>query len=163
MRTIVCLGALLLSAACGAHERLSSVTWCAGGTVRTTGTFSFSAQDLADYSACLHSGACIDNSAATPIGSTAAKGGSCSTMNCGQFDDDYGVAARMADYHCAAFAYRPASPAIRDEGSVLPMITAPASYNGSTHHSDFRLRQGLSGTCAVCIVPRSPVVVPATQ
>ncbi len=160
MRTIGFLGALLLSATAGAHERLASPTWCAGGTVRTTGSFAFSAQDLSDYSACLHSGACVDNSAATPIGSTAAKGGSCSTMNCGQFDDDYGVAARMADYHCAAFAFRPASPAIRDEGSVLPMITAPASYNGSTHHADFRLRQGLSGTCAVCVLPRTTVVAP---
>lgn len=151
---------VLLCADAVAHERLTVPDWCEGGQIRILGSFEFSAQDLAAYAACVRTGSCVDVTVtATPnaLGRGGADSGSCSIRSCGEFDDDYGVAARLADRHCAAFAFRPNPRRHRDEGSVIPMISSPAQFNLAEHHGDYAFEQGLSGMCAVCVMPRGPI------
>jgi hypothetical protein len=149
------IGLLLATLSCSAdgfaHEMLTTPRWCEGGVVRMTGAFSFSTLELADHAACLRSGACVDPP--PPSSSTARGGGNCSTQSCGEFDDDYGVGARRADRHCAAYAYQPAAARIPDEGEVLPVVTSPSQFNLATHHDTYRFSQGLSGMCALCTAP----------
>jgi hypothetical protein len=157
MRQLALPIALLAALACStpghAHELLSTPRWCAGGVVRMTGAFDFSPTELADHAACLRSGACLDP--LPPSSSVARGGGSCTTQSCGEFDDDYGVSARRADRHCAAYAFQPVVARVANEGEVLPVVTAPAQFNDAAHHDAYRFGQGLGGMCALCTAPRA--------
>lgn len=156
-----------------AHERLPSASWCEGGTLQVLGAFDFSPADLSAFALCLHSGACADpasvpsplRSAApsTPAAATTGPGNdsACSLRTCGEFDDDYGLGARLADHHCAAFRFTPHPRTLPDEGEAIPVIDAPELFNLDNHHRDYRRHMGLSGSCIVCRA--TPRLVPPSD
>ena len=74
-------------------------------------------------------------------------------MSCGEFDDDYGVARRMAIHYCAIYAVPWQRGHVADWGSVVPDVRQPADFNNGTHHQNYSATVGLSGMCARCDDP----------
>jgi hypothetical protein len=159
----------IASSAATAHERLPSASWCEGGTLQVVGAFDFSPGDLTAFAQCLQTGACEDtasmpaqrHAAASPTPDAAPTGprndSACTTRTCGEFDDDYGLGARLADRHCATFRFTPHPRSLPDEGEAIPVIVAPEVFNLRNHHRDYRRQMGLSGSCVVCRATPSPV------
>jgi hypothetical protein len=149
MRKIV-FGLLLMGAgAAQAHPPLPDVAWCSGGRPMPVGSFQFSPQQVQDYANCLYGGIC--NGAPAPTTTYArGSGGNCTVEHCGQFDDDYNAARRMAGSQCSAYAQPWARGHNPDWGTVVELIDQPGSYNAEDHHTAYRAMQGLAGQCARC-------------
>jgi hypothetical protein len=147
-----------------AHEPLPSAQWCANGRVEWVGDFAFGGAAIQGYATCLRSGVCPDP-VAWPVGLRSGGGspppvggGTCNPQNCGQFDDDYGVAARMAHSACSVYNLPPLSGPNIDFGTTTPVIHFPVTFNSADHHALYVANQGLSGACARCV---NVVIVPS--
>ncbi|MBB5206494.1 hypothetical protein [Chiayiivirga flava] len=125
-----------------AHAQLPSETWCEAGVEVVLATFQISPQTLVDLRVA---------DECPPPGSPVVK-------DCGQFDDDYGIAKSAAGAACAAYMPRKQPPG--DFGSVIVVVEAPAQYNAETHHVDYDVQQGLSGACVRCDRPRPDEALP---
>ncbi len=145
------LSALLLVLAvtvAQAHDPLPSPVWCSNGRPYAVTQFQFSPAQIQSYADCLRLGICAETA---PISATARGGsGDCSTQHCGQFDDDYGVARRMAFARCSAYSQPTPTRSNPDLGSAIELIASPASFNTSSHHTDYSAGQGLLGQCVRC-------------
>ncbi|WP_257389590.1 hypothetical protein [Tahibacter caeni] len=148
--------AILLLAALPAfaHDPLPDVDWCAGGRVAPKEEFRLGSPDLDRYRICLkqlggRKSAGTDEPPACPtsIGPVPTK--PCPNQTCGEFDDDYHVAQRMALNHCRRL-YSASTSLQSTAGSVVAIIEGPASILDTSHHSDYSLSEGVSGFCAVC-------------
>jgi len=145
------LSALLLALTASvaqAHEPLPSPVWCSNGRAVAVAQFQYSPAQIQAYADCLRLGICAE---ATPVSPTARGGsGDCSVQHCGQFDDDYGVARRMAFNRCSAYSQPTPTRTNPDLGSAIELISSPATFNASSHHTDYSAVQGLMGQCVRC-------------
>lgn len=154
------LSALLLVLVAGAtrgHEPLPSPVWCSHGRAVAVAQFQFTPVQIQSYADCLRLGICAQTN---PI-SASARGGSgdCSVQHCGQFDDDYGVARRMAFNRCSTYSQPTPTPSNPDLGSAIELIASPVSFNASSHHTDYSALEGLSGQCVRCAeIAQSPPI-----
>ena len=149
MRKIVFGLLALFAGVAQAHPTLPDVTWCSSGRAMPVGSFQFTPQQVQDYANCLYSGIC--NGATLPPTSNArGSGGDCTVEHCGQFDDDYNAARRLAGSQCSAYAQPWTRGHNPDWGTVVEVISQPVSYNGEDHHAAYRAMQGLVGQCARC-------------
>lgn len=157
-RTIAIL--LLAALPAYAHDPLPSADWCADGRVRPKEEFHLGSPDLERYRVCLkeiagRKSARSDGGDAPPacptsIGPVPTR--PCPNQTCGEFDDDYHVAQRMALNHCRRL-YAASTFIQSTAGSVVAIIEGPASILDGSHHSDYSLTEGVSGFCAVCETP----------
>lgn len=161
MRGIVMGGLLTLAAAAAqAHAPLPDQNWCSAGQAVPVARFAFSAAQVQAYADCLRTGACAE---AGSNANAVARGGSsgCDVQHCGQFDDDYGAARRLANSRCSAYARPWQAGHVADWGTVVEVVSTPASYNGASHHTDYRAAEGLVGQCARCEDATAHPPVPA--
>lgn len=140
MMRALCLTALL-TLFCGqveAHSELPTAQWCEAGTPVEVASFRFSPSALLRPA---------DGGDSCPVGSDASAP---LAKNCGQFDDDYKHALGTCQHYCDGFRRVRGRDEIADAGSVIPLVSAPASFLSETHHRDYTLNQGLSGICVRC-------------
>jgi hypothetical protein len=128
-----------------AHEPLPSTEWCSSGRAYAVAQFQFTPAQIQSYADCLRSGMCVEPSA-TARGSA----GGCSTQHCGEFDDDYGVARRMAYNRCSGYSQPTPTRSNPDRGSAIELIFSPGSFNSASHHQDYAAGQRLDGQCVRC-------------
>ncbi len=140
MTRAFCLAAIL-TLFCGqaaAHSELPSAQWCETGTPVEVASFRFSP-------------AALLSPAAGGTSCPADAGGSTpQAKNCGQFDDDYKHAMTTCQHYCDSFRRERRPNEIADAGSVIPLVSAPASFLSASHHRDYTLNQGLEGVCVRC-------------
>lgn len=135
--------ALLLTCVVGdalAHSELPSAAWCANGRVVEVARFEIEPQTLQQLR---------QDDECPPPGQPILK-------DCGQFDDDYGVAKRAADRACSAYARPPSQQDVAntgDAGSVVVLVESPLEYSAPTHHDDYTVDLGVSGMCVRCDMP----------
>jgi hypothetical protein len=144
MRRALALALAMAGTLAQAHDPLPNVQWCSTGRVYAVAQFQFTPAQIQTYADCLRSGMCLDTSA------TARGGGGCSTQHCGEFDDDYGVARRMAYNRCSGYSQPAPTRSNPDRGSAIELIASPASFNSDSHHADYAAGQGLEGQCVRC-------------
>ncbi|UXI67659.1 hypothetical protein [Tahibacter amnicola] len=115
------------------HGLLGHMDWCSAGTAVVVKQFSFSTAELREYRRCLRDGTCASE---TP----------CVTQTCGQFGDDWSVAARMA----YSFCKESGGNMNTDLGTGAPVVEVPATFYDQGHHQNYHLSQGAAGVCVVC-------------
>ncbi|UXI68107.1 hypothetical protein [Tahibacter amnicola] len=147
---------LCVSASASAHDALPTSNWCVPGRVVSMGPFAFSADAIRAYASCLRSGLCIDRAASTTVSPRGGGDGGCTTQSCGEFDDDYGAARRMATHYCAIYALPWQRGHVPDWGTVVPDVRSPPYFTDGTHHQAYSAAAGLGGICARC---EDPVVI----
>lgn len=128
-----------------AHSDLPTAVWCENGREVELATFQIQPTTLQQLRA---------DDECPPPGSPILK-------DCGQFDDDYGVAKSAAGAACAA--YMPLKAPVGDIGSVVILIHQPQQYLVESHHSAYNVGLGLSGSCVRCdardrVVPVRPLL-----
>lgn len=114
--------------------------FCPGGQAVVVAQFNFAPSQLQQYAACL----------ADPLNACTAEmppDAGCALETCGEFDDDYGVASRLAFNYCATFDV---SPSGSGTGSTLATVNGPPQYNSATHHQAYSFSGSLYGTCHRC-------------
>lgn len=134
---------MLGSGACLAHGELPYPGWCEGGRVSVVATIELPGEALAtqrDH--------CLDPSRAQQ-------------RECGQFDDDYGLALRTANAQCDAHAW--GTRGSGDLGSVLFIADGPTTFLRSNHHAIFQAEHGLSGVCVRCEALRGVSPLPPSN
>ncbi|MCR6700245.1 MAG: hypothetical protein NVV68_03330 [Dokdonella sp.] len=132
MKPFACLLALMLAATgpAAAHQDPFSTGWCPGGEVVEVETFEIPGPLLNAFR----------QSPACAFGTV--------DRDCGVFDDDYYAARSFSTAHCV----RAASNLIQAGNviSIIPVVTGPATFLGSDHHTAYQATSGLSGVCLVC-------------
>jgi hypothetical protein len=143
-RMIIAVFASLASATAFAHSELPTVEWCANGDPVPVASFEF----LPDT---------------RPGADSDRRGDQCGSgqgggvgRECGQFDDDYGIALALAQQSCAAHKRRTTQG---DVGSVIFVAEQPATFLHEDHHRLYRQVHGLSGTCVRCEAVQQPAPV----
>lgn len=114
--------------------------FCPGGQAVVVAQFNFAPSQLQQYAACL----------ADPLNACTAEmppDAGCALETCGEFDDDYDVASRLAFNYCATFDV---SPSGSGTGSTLATVNGPPQYNSATHHQAYSFSGSLYGTCHRC-------------
>lgn len=141
---LTCLA--LLAGPLLAHSELPRAAWCEGGQPVEVASFRFEPAALSPRSGL----------------ATCPGPGDSGNMgkNCGQFDDDYRHASDASRRYCATFERVRRRGEIVDAGSVVVLVTRPASFLRPTHHADYAISQGLEGVCVRC---ESAVALPAVQ
>ncbi len=129
-----------------AHSELPGAAWCAGGQPTEVASFRFEPGALSARSG---TDTCPGPGDSGNVG-----------KNCGQFDDDYGRGFHASHRYCATFEYRRRRNEIRDAGSVVVLVSRPASFLRPTHHADYSAAQGLEGICVRCETAGSLPAVP---
>jgi hypothetical protein len=134
-----------------AHSELPSARWCEGGDPHEVASFDFGPGALTPPP---RPGVCT--------GSNTGEGGkNLSAKDCGQFDDDYRRGADAGKRYCDTFQRPRRYGEIADAGSVVVIVTEPASFLRTTHHADYSVTQGLEGACVRCesrpISPGNPI------
>lgn len=117
------------------HER-----FCSGGQPVVVAQFNYTPLQLQQYADCLADpqNACTQE---MPIDA------GCSLATCGEFDDDYGVATRLAYNYCAAFDTSSSGSGI---GSTRADVDGPSQYYSAAHHLDYSFSGSLYGSCLRC-------------
>lgn len=121
------------------HDR-----FCSGGHSVVVATFNFSPLQLQQYAACL----------ADPLNACTAEmppEAGCALETCGEFDDDYGVANRLAYNYCATFDL---SASGSGPGSTRAAVDGPPQFLSATHHQTYSFSGSLYGACQRC-APRT--------
>lgn len=160
-------GLLLIAPLAQAHDPLPSADWCQQGRPVQVAEFRFQKPALFSYRACLakltdrdgDTPACVvrDETAAPGIlrndavRSQTIPTHQCPAQTCGEFDDDYKVARRMAFNLCNTYTTSSTAAASTDNGSVVAILTGPSTLIATDHHADYTLSQGMSGICARCV------------
>ena len=148
-RIVTTLILLLAAANAAAHGPIPLKKFaCPSDRILVRQDFQFTTDELLDYAACL-----IPTGAATFVECTSAVPTSaiCSTDTCGDFDDDFGVAKRMALNYCAASSADPSS-LVTD--SINLVVTSPATFYEPDHHTSYSFGTGLGGFCRYCDPPK---------
>jgi len=141
-----------------AHGDLPTPAWCEGGDPREVASFSFGGDALSFTRDAEPDG----ESKSTGVIICADGKSPDQSKNCGQFDDDYKRGGDAGHRYCNGFK-RPRRPGeVADAGTVVTLVTEPASFLGPTHHSDYTLNQGLAGVCVRC-ESRSVPILPVTR
>ncbi|QWP76498.1 hypothetical protein J5226_23435 [Lysobacter sp. K5869] len=148
---------LLLAAALGAGDASAHQTnpqcYLDGVQIRPVVEFRFTSKQVADFHAALlrrppaPGGTC-------PAGKGAA-GGMVTPRSCGQVDDHWDVATKMAAEYCAKVqtAARATTPV------PVAEVNAPDSYRAADHHQSYTYKAAtptmlvLQGMCVICEVP----------
>lgn len=160
------VGLLLIAPLAQAHDPLPSADWCQQGRPVPVAEFRYQKPALFSYRACLAkltdrdgdtAGCTVRDDTDTPLSGSAVRSQTipthlCPAQTCGEFDDDYNVARRMAFNLCNTFATGVPSLASSDNGSVVAILTGPSTLITPAHHADYTLSQGLSGICARCVL-----------
>ncbi len=71
---------------------------------------------------------------------------------CGVVDDhhdDWHAARLASQFYCDTLVAKD----LRGKMLVVPVVTGPNSFNDEAHHSIYRMDQGLTGACVVCVPP----------
>ncbi len=150
---VLCLGITCSTAQ--AHSELPSAEWCAGGHPREVATFSFGPHALTPAPKPPR-----DSGSTCP----AAAPGRPAAKNCGDFDDDYKRGFDASKSYCDGFKRDRVAGEVADAGSVVALVTTPASFLRPSHHADYSVSEGLNGVCVRCesrpvVVPISPIRV----
>ena len=141
-RILVAACLLAAAASASAHNGALADRSCSGGQFVTVATFSFTQSQLIDYEACLNA---PNTTACTEEMPLAAAG--CTTETCGEFDDDYGVAYRLAYNFCETYDTSSSGSGL---GSAVASVEGPVQFGWSTHHQDYHFSGGLNGICRRC-------------
>lgn len=140
-RLLTTLVLLLASGAAAAHGSILDRQICKRGETVFSENFAFTPEELNGYAACLNDPTGADCTTPVPVSVI------CSIETCGEFDDDFGVAKRMAINYCVAVADQPVA---LGESGVTVTVTSSANFNGPDHHDKYRFREGLGGICWYC-------------
>ncbi|WP_144393777.1 hypothetical protein [Pleionea sediminis] len=133
--SVIALSAVL-SHSSMAHEEPMEAGWCESGQIQVLGTFNLNERLLVKFR---------DEQDAV-----------CANYNyrsCGQFDDDYGLATRIAGSMCHSFSSDEISGRSNgDHRTVRPIFHGPVTIMNaqSAHHSIYTLSQGLHFSCGYC-------------
>lgn len=159
-------GLLLIAPLAQAHDPLPSADWCQQGRPEPVAEFRFQKPPLVSYRACLAKLTDRDDGPACAVRDDVASPGilrnaavrsqtipthQCPAQTCGEFDDDYHVARRMAFNYCNTFATGPNNLTSTGDGNVVAILTGPSTLIETGHHADYTLSQGMTGICARCI------------
>ncbi|MBN8741050.1 MAG: hypothetical protein BGP24_20200 [Lysobacterales bacterium 69-70] len=156
---------LLIAPLAQAHDPLPSADWCQQGRPVQVAEFRFQKPALFSYRACLAKltgrnddapGCTVRDDAEAILRGSAVRSQTipthqCPAQTCGEFDDDYNVARRMAFNLCNTFATGLPSLTSTDNGSVVAILTGPSTLIAPGHHADYTLSQGMTGICARCL------------
>jgi hypothetical protein len=131
---------LVASASAFGHGPSPHDRFCSGGQPVVVAQFNYTPSQLQEYAACL----------ADPLNSCTAEmppNAGCPLETCGEFDDDYGVANRLAYNYCATFAMSSSGNGI---GSTRADVEGPPQYFSAAHHLDYSFSGSLYGSCLRC-------------
>lgn len=131
---------LVASASAFGHGDSPNDRLCSGGQSVVVAQFNFTPSQLQQYAACL----------ADPLNACTAEmppDAGCTLETCGEFDDDYGVASRLAFNYCATFD-------VSSSSGIRATVDGPQQYYSATHHQSYSFSGSLYGSCRRC-VPRT--------
>ncbi|HSX61951.1 MAG TPA: hypothetical protein VLF18_17320 [Tahibacter sp.] len=142
------LSACLLAACAGAcaHGPAPAERWCSVGVPMNVASFGYSQTDIYDYHSCLETGVNCTSAMPPEAG--------CTLATCGEFDDDYGKANRLAYNYCATFETSTSPGGI---GSTRAHVQSPQTYLDPSHHSAYQALSGLYGVCQRCVAASNTV------
>lgn len=164
-RILAGLTVSLLATAAVAHNPLEHPDWCGDGArLVVVDEFAWTGDELRDR------GRVADEA----VLDQREKGDSCPAGDdsslpagsriCGQFDDDWLQAFRLASSHCQQFAVSYPHSVNRDYGTVVMIATAPEEFLDADHHHElYDLAFGLSGACVRCDPERRRQATPAAH
>ncbi|MCC5866688.1 MAG: hypothetical protein JJU31_16320 [Wenzhouxiangella sp.] len=164
-RILASLAVLLLATDAVAHNPLEHPDWCSDGArLVVVDEFAWTGEELrirgreADE-------AVLDQ---REKGDSCPAGGDSSlpagSRICGQFDDDWLQAFRLASSHCKQFAVSYPNAGNQDYGTVVMIATAPEEFLDDDHHHElYDLALGLSGACVRCEPERRRTATPAAH
>lgn len=141
-RMLISACLFVASASALAHGPSPHERFCSGGQRVVVAQFNYTPLQLQQYGACL----------ADPLNACTSwmpPESNCSLMTCGEFDDDYGVANRLAFNYCATFD---TSSTGTGSGSTLAEVTGPSTYSSMNHHLDYSFSGSLYGSCLRCVM-----------
>ena len=130
-------GGLLLVSAVHAHDTRPANFCPTGGTEMVVSHFSFTPQHLLQYR-----DAPIAAGETSPMGCEDEK--SCGIV------DDWHWASAMAMEQCA-----PMEKSLLAQDTPAPKVQLPSYFYVPDHHKLYRLKDGLTGVCVVCVKPES--------
>jgi hypothetical protein len=140
LRTLFSTCLFVASAPVLAHGPSPQDRFCPGGQPVVVAQFNYTPLQLQQYGDCL----------ADPLNACTQDmppDNNCALMTCGEFDDDYGVANRLAFNYCATFD---TSSTGTGTGSTRAQVTGPSTYSSPSHHLDYSFSGSLYGSCLRC-------------
>lgn len=136
---------LLTTTTAGAHQSLAEARkqFCRSTETPTRQYFYFDTYALLDYATCFFP----DPNSPTNCTGSVPTSTLCSVTDCGDFDDDFGIAKRMALNYCVAASPNP--NALNADGVKL-ILTSSSNFSGPNHHTAYQFEEGLGGYCLYC-------------
>lgn len=148
--------ALLLSAACPAHESSAEQpAWCSAGRLVIVASFAFSATEVGEYADCRARGDCDEMEDLATGRNGGPSNDNC--QDCGDEHDDWTGAQRLAQNQCNLYVRPPRETLIPDLGEVAIRVERPDSFHNANHHGNAWQRQDISGYCVRCEIPPAPI------